>query len=150
MRSVSIFRCAFTLVEILGATALIATLATVSVISVKDSVAAGQRASVQRELQGLNTSLANFKSAGGVIPDNASIEDAIAALQTGVSIAGTDSNYAPLTSVPDLSMMIGGVPYEYVYDPVDGFSCAPVEGMGDTFTGAGPKHKMLGLPSHLI
>ena len=137
MSSKSIFRRAFTLLEILGAAALITTLATISVISVKDSVAAGQRASVQRELQGLNTSLANFKSAGGVIPDNASVADAIAALQTGVSIAGTGSNYAPLTSVPDLSMMIGGVPYEYVYDPVNGFSCAPVEGSGETFTGSG-------------
>ena len=138
MKKPSLFRRAFTLVEILGAAALITTLATISVISVKDSVAAGQRASIQRELQGLNTSLSNFKSAGGIIPDNATVADAIAALQTGVSIAGTDSNYAPLTSVPDLNnMMIGGVPYEYIYDPVNGFGCAPVEGAGETFTGSG-------------
>ena len=53
------------MVEILGASAIMITLAALALISVKDTLTAGQRSSAQRELQVLNTSLANFKSAGG-------------------------------------------------------------------------------------
>lgn len=87
-------RQAFTLVEVLGAVAGAATLATVSVVSIQDSVKAGQRASVQRELQHLNTALQNFKSAGGVIPPDTSAEAAVTALQVGTNLEG--SNFSPL------------------------------------------------------
>ena len=127
---------AFTLVEILGAAALITTLATVSVLSVKDSITAGQKASIQRELQGLNTSLANFKSAGGVISEGAGAAEALAELQAGVNLSG--SSYSPITSVPELSATIGGTAYELAYDPTAGFSYVPSgENAGEVFAGAG-------------
>lgn len=132
----SIFKRAFTLVEILGAAALIATLATVAVISVKDSVTAGQRASVQRELQGLNTTLSNFKSAGGVVREGATAEDALADMLNGTNLSG--SNYAPLSSMPELTKTIGGVPYTLSYDPETGFSYVPSgEAIGEVFAGSG-------------
>jgi len=87
------------LVEILGAVAVLATVATVSVISVKDSVQAGQKASAQKEIQNLNAALESFKSAGGVIPENATAAEAIGALQRGVDLSG--SEYVPLVSVPE-------------------------------------------------
>lgn len=57
----------FSLVEILGAIAVVSTLAAVSVVSIKDTVQAGQKAGAQKELQHLNGALQNFRSAGGVM-----------------------------------------------------------------------------------
>lgn len=126
----------FTLVELLGAVAIIATIATISVVSIKDSVAAGQRSSVQRELQGLNTALSNFKSAGGVISADANVTDALTALQTGVTLSG--STYFPLTSMPELNKEIGGFPYSLSYDSSAGFSYIPSgEDVAAVFSGAG-------------
>ena len=101
-------------------------------------MAAGQRASVQRELQGLNTSLANFKSAGGIIPANAAAADAIGAMQAGVTIAGTGSSYEPLSSTPEFTTSIGGIPYELAYDEETGFYYAPTgSNDGEIFSGSG-------------
>lgn len=128
----------FSMLEILGAGALILTLAAVSVLSVKDSVAAGQRSSVQRELQGLNTALSNFKSAGGVIAENATTEDALSALMAGVSLSG--SAYTPLTSMPDTSQNIGDIPYSLAYDSTTGFSYVPSGSeLGDVLSASGLK-----------
>jgi len=59
-------RYGMSLVEVLGATAVVMTVASVVVISAKDTLTASQRSAVQRELQSLNSALNNFKAAGGV------------------------------------------------------------------------------------
>lgn len=136
IKLVSPIRRAFTLVELLGVTALIATIATISIISIKDTVAAGQRSAVQKELQGLNTSLNNFKAAGGVILDGATVNDALAALKAGTPLGG--AAYSPLTSLPELSKTVAGAQYSLAYDPVTGFSYVPSgEVIGEVFAGAG-------------
>jgi len=119
---------AFTLVEVLGATAVLATLATVSIVSIKDTVQAGQKASAQREIQNLNATLESFKSAGGVIPEDATAAEAIDALQRGVDLAG--SEYAPLASVPEEEIQIAGEAYSLDYNPEDGFSYQNSDGGG--------------------
>jgi len=124
---------ALSLVEVLGAVAVLATVVTVSVISVKDTVQSGQKASAQKEIQNLNTALENFKSAGGVILENATVTEAIAALQQGVDLAG--SEYAPLVSVPESEVLIAGEAYSLAYDPEEGFSYGNADGTG--ITGAG-------------
>jgi uncharacterized protein YjbI with pentapeptide repeats/type II secretory pathway pseudopilin PulG len=125
---------AFTLVEVLGATAVLATLATLSIVSIKDTVQAGQKASAQREIQNLNATLENFKSAGGVIPEDATASVAIDALQSGVDMAG--SEYAPLASVPEEEIQIAGEAYSLDYNPEDGFSYVK-DGGGDLIGGSG-------------
>jgi uncharacterized protein YjbI with pentapeptide repeats/type II secretory pathway pseudopilin PulG len=127
---------AFTLVEVLGATAVLATLATVSIVSIKDTVQAGQKAAAQRELQVLNSALQNFKSAGGVIPENATADSAIQALKNGVDLAG--SEYTPLLeNEPQRELTIAGEVYDLTYDPEDGFSYETASGEGIGFGGAG-------------
>jgi len=125
---------AFTLVEVLGATAVLATLATISVVSIKDSVQAGQKAAAQRELQGLNTALQNFKSAGGVIADTATAAEAVAALRVGTNLSG--SNFTQLTSDPELIQTIAGEEYTLNYDPEKGFSYQISDGSGVGFSGS--------------
>jgi uncharacterized protein YjbI with pentapeptide repeats len=117
-----------TLVEVLGAATVVLTVATVSMVSIKGTVAAGQKATAQRELQGLNSTLNTFKGAGGVIPDGATAEQALQALRDGTDLAGAD--YSPLVSEPPLSMEIGGEQYNLVYDPETGFSYQAADGLG--------------------
>jgi type II secretory pathway pseudopilin PulG len=119
---------AFSLVEILGAVAVLATLATVSIISIKDTVQASQRSAAQRELQKLNTALQNFKSAGGVIRENATAEEAIRDLRGGVDLAGSELN--SLVSDPPMSVDIGGEEFILAYDPEEGFSYVNEDGEG--------------------
>lgn len=114
--------------EILGVIAIIATVAAISVVSVKDSVLAGQRAAVQRELQTLNSALQAFKGAGGVIPGTASARAAIDALKGGTALPG--STYAPLVNDPKMSTGIGDQNYTLVYDPEAGFSYEDGDGDG--------------------
>jgi uncharacterized protein YjbI with pentapeptide repeats/type II secretory pathway pseudopilin PulG len=110
----------FTLVEVLGATAVLVTLATVSIVSIKDTVEAGQKAAAQRELQTLNSALQSFKSAGGTIEEDATVLEALQALKDGIDLAG--SEYAPLLEQdPEMSMQIGSEVYDLGYDPEDGF-----------------------------
>lgn len=131
------FARAFSLVEILGATALVATIAAVSVLSVKDTLMSGQRSAVQKELQNLNTALSNYKSAGGVISDNATARDAVDRLKEGVVLAGSNTEYKPLLSDPDFEVSIGGEVYGLDYAPADGFSYSPASGEGEKFSQAG-------------
>jgi len=119
---------AFSLVEILGAVAVTLTLATVSVVSIKDAVSAGQKAAAQRELQTLNTSLQNFLSAGGAIRPGADIAEALEDLRTGIELSG--SEFSPLSDLPPLSLSIAGEAYELTYDPEDGFSYVSASGEG--------------------
>lgn len=128
---------AVTLIEVLGTAALIATLAAISVISVKDSVSAGQRSSVQKELQGLNAALQNFKSAGGTINEGSSASAAVSTLMQGTDLMAGIS-YTPLASAPALETTIGGVPYALEYDTAEGFSYVPSGAVsGDVLIGAG-------------
>jgi type II secretory pathway pseudopilin PulG len=100
---------AFSLVEVLGAVAVLATLAAVSIVSIKDTVQAGQKASAQREIQALNAALQSFKSAGGVIPANATVDEVVQALKVGTDLAGR--GYAPLTNDPSGEVQIAGATY---------------------------------------
>jgi len=122
------FYRAFTLVEVMGAVAVVSTLAVLAVVTAKDMVLSGQRSAVQRELQMLNGALQQFRAAGGVIPDDASAAAAVRKLREGVGIEG--DNYAPLTTDPKMSMEIGGEPYELSYDPDPGFSYVNADGEG--------------------
>lgn len=117
------------MVEILGAVAVVATIATVSVISVKDSVQAVQKASAQREVQTLNSALQSFKSAGGVIGETATVDEALQAIKDGVDLAG--SEYAPLlANEPQMEVNIAGETFDLAYDPEDGFSYVNGTGAG--------------------
>ena len=122
------------LIEILGAVTLTMTLASVAIISAKDSLQAGQRSAVQRELQSLNTALNNYKAAGGTVAPGTPVEDVIALLQQGVKMS--DSDYAPLVDDPDLTKRIGDKDYNLAYDDITGFSYVP-DGEGAEFAQAG-------------
>jgi len=71
---------AFTLTEVLVAVSITAVIATLAIISSRDSILAGQRSAVQRELQALNTALINYKAAGGSIAPESATTDEIALL----------------------------------------------------------------------
>jgi type II secretory pathway pseudopilin PulG len=123
------------LVEMLGAVAVITTLATVSVISVKDTVQAGQKSAAQKELQHLNTALQNFRSAGGAVPHDADVDTVVNLLKGGVDLSG--SNFTPLSSDPDMTRDIAGVPYTLEYDDEYGFTYEPEFGEGGILGGSG-------------
>jgi type II secretory pathway pseudopilin PulG len=126
---------AFSLVEILGAVAVTLTLATVSVVSIKDAVSAGQKAAAQRELQTLNTSLQNFLSAGGTIRPGANIVQALEDLQTGIELSG--SEFSPLSDSPPMTLSIAGEAYDLTYDPEAGFGYVSASGEGLGLSGQG-------------
>jgi type II secretory pathway pseudopilin PulG len=133
---------AFSLVEVLGATAVVVTLASVAVVSVKDSLLAGQRSAVQRELQTLNSAWNSFKSAGGVIVPGSTAEDAVRDMRKGVKVSDTE-DYLPLTEDPDLLKEIGGETYRLNYDDETGFSYTP-DGGGAEFADAGSEKQNQG------
>lgn len=118
----------FSLVEILGAVAVLATLASIAFISVKDSVQAGQKAAAQRQLQALNTSLQNFKSVGGVVPETTNPDAVLAAMGAGVGVAG--SEFIPTISDPPSSLQIAGESFNLGYDPEGGFTYGKADGNG--------------------
>jgi len=118
----------FSLVEILGAVSVLAVLASIAFISVKDSVQAGQRAAAQRELQALNTSLQNFKSAGGVIPETTDPDIALSSMKEGVGVAG--SHFIPTITDPPASIQIAGETLDLEYDPEEGFKYGKDNGGG--------------------
>jgi hypothetical protein len=125
--------------EVLGATAVLLTVATIATISVKDTVAAGSQATMQRELQQLNTALNNFEAAGGVMPAeaDADIEAALLALKEGVDLAGDSGEYASLVTDPNLAVALEGETYNLDYTPGEGFAYVPASGTGDPITGGG-------------
>jgi Tfp pilus assembly protein PilE len=128
-KTIPVSRLGLTLVEVLGATAVLVTLATISVVSIRDSVQAGQKATLQRELQQLNTALEGYKSAGGVIPEDADVAKALQLLKDGVDLAGDGNpDYASLVTDPPLSMQVAGEPYELQFTPEDGFSYGSASG----------------------
>jgi len=126
------------LVEVLGAVAVIATVATISVIAVKDSVQAGQRSAVQRELQHLNSALQNFRSAGGAVPVDAEADAVVNLLREGVDFSG--SNFTPLSADPAMTREIAGVPYSLEYDDENGFTYEPESGEGGVLGGSGSEN----------
>jgi type II secretory pathway pseudopilin PulG len=130
------------MVEILGAVAVVSTLASLAVVSVKDSVQAGQRSAVQRELQTLNSAWNSFKAAGGKIEPDSSAEDAIRSMREGVKVSDTE-NYTPLTEDPDWLKEIGGETYRLEYDDETGFAYTP-DGEGVSFTDAGAERRSQG------
>jgi hypothetical protein len=120
----------------MGAVAVILTVATVATLSVKDTVQAGTKAAMQRELQQLNTALNNFEAAGGVItPGMDTVEEVIEALKGGVDLAG--GTFDPLATDPALRVSMDGDTYELGYTPEEGFAYSPASGTGDPITGAG-------------
>jgi uncharacterized protein YjbI with pentapeptide repeats len=127
---------AFSLIEVLGAVTVGATLATISYVSVKDGLQAGQRSAVQRELQALNNAWNNFKAA-----------DALRALRSGQDLSG--ANFAQLTEDPPMTMEIGGETYSLAFDAESGFSYVPDNG-GAALTGGGgeqtPQNSSEGFP----
>jgi type II secretory pathway pseudopilin PulG len=125
----------FTMTEILGVVAVVLVIATVSMISVKDSVTAGQRAVAQRELQTLNTALNDFTNAGGVIKPTAKVDEVVLALRKGVELAGSD--FIPLTSEPLMETAIAGIPYKLNYGKAEGFTYQPTSGSGEILGGTG-------------
>lgn len=127
-------RYGMSLVEILGATAVVMTVASVTVISVKDTLTASQRSAVQRELQSLNSALNNFKATGGVIAHGSSAEDAVRAMR-GVGV--NDMDYQPLINDPDWLKQIGGETYRLDYNDESGFSYIPDSALSATFTDGG-------------
>lgn len=121
---------AFSLVEILGGVAVVLTLGTVAVVGIKDTVAAGQRSASQQEIKQLNTSLNNYKSAGGVVPSGYQAGQVLDLLKEGVTVEGSDERYTPLVNDPAMEISIAGDPYSLVYDDNTGFSYEPTSGEG--------------------
>jgi len=124
----------FSLLELLGAVTVTMAVASVVIISVRDTTLAGQRSAVQRELQALNTALHNYKSAGGIIPADLGPQDILALLRRGVKME--DSDYSPLVTDPELTKRIGNTDYDLRYSDDSGFSYVP-EGEGPEFVQAG-------------
>jgi type II secretory pathway pseudopilin PulG len=131
------------LIEILGVTTVVMTVASVAVISVKDSLKAGQRSAVQRELQSLNTALNNFKAAGGVIDDGSLAENAVRKMRDGVGVSDLES-FVPLTEDPDWLKEIDGETYRLDYNEKDGFTYVPDSGAGPAFSDGGRETTSLG------
>jgi Tfp pilus assembly protein PilE len=130
-KTIPVSRLGLTLVEVLGATAVLVTLATISVVSIRDSVQAGQKATLQREVQQLNTALEEYKSAGGVIPEDTAVEDVLTLLKDGVDLAGDgDKDYASLVTDPPLQMQVAGETYDLTYTPQEGFAYTNANGEG--------------------
>lgn len=63
--STNLKTAAFTLVELLGVIAIIATLSSVVVASIQGSLSASREAAQQRQIQTLNSALAQWEAAGG-------------------------------------------------------------------------------------
>ena len=120
-------RFGFTMLEVTGAVALALTLATVSLLSVKGTITAGQRSSALAEIQTLNSAWNNYKNAGGVIAGN-DVESALTALKTPLQLAGS-SDYLAYNGDPSRTVKVGSDTYDLSYDPATGFSY--VSGLGD-------------------
>jgi type II secretory pathway pseudopilin PulG len=114
---------AFGLPEVLGATLIVLTIASVALYSVRDTLGASQRSAMQRELQLLNSSLSNFRGAGGLIEPGSSAGQAVDALMGGVKVEG--SSYRPLTRRPPERWEVDGENYLLGYTDKDGFSYDP-------------------------
>jgi len=114
--------------EILGATLIVLTLATVSVLTVRDTLSAGQRSAVQRELQGLNAALTSFRGAGGVIESGSTPPQAVDALMNGVDL--DTSKYQPLTRRPPEVMEVAGAPLYLNYEDNGGFTYTSEDTVG--------------------
>lgn len=127
----------FSLVEMLGVVACIAVLATVAMVSTKDAVTAGRTSALQRELQGLNTALVNFQSAGGMIPSNADVKAAVQSLIVGTQLDG--GTFKPLTAEPQFYRPLQGTTYFLSYDPVSGFSYRASNPVAGGYAGAGSR-----------
>jgi len=131
-------RSGLTMPEVLGASAVILTVATIATLSVKDTVQASSQAAMQRELQQLNTALNNYDAVGGVIPGTAdtNVQDAIDALKGGVGLTGS-GGFTPLVDDPSLAVSLDGEAYNLDYNPEGGFSYVPASGKGDAVTDGG-------------
>lgn len=136
------------LVEVLGATVVVTTLASVVVVSVKDSLLAGQRSAVQRELQTLNSAWNSFKSAGGTILPGSTAEEAVRELREGVKVSYREE-YLPLTEDPDLLKEIGGETYRLNYDNDTGFSYTP-DGGGEEYADASTQKQNQGIGGYIF
>ena len=121
---------AFTILETTGAVALILTLATISLLSVKDTITAGQRSAALSEIQNLNTAWNNYKNAGGTLNSNG-VEDVIGALKTPLSITG-GTDYTAYNGDPERQVTVGSETFALAYDPNAGFSY--ISGVGDALS----------------
>jgi hypothetical protein len=77
-----------------------------AVISVSDTVGAGQKAVMQRELQNLNTVWQNYTSLGGSIAEGADAPVAVRALMVGTDLSGV--SFQGLTLEPSYVQSMGG------------------------------------------
>jgi uncharacterized protein YjbI with pentapeptide repeats/type II secretory pathway pseudopilin PulG len=126
-----------TLLEILGVVAVVITVATIAIMSTKDTVSASQKATIQRELQQLNTALNNFKAAGGVIdPSWDEVQEVIDGLKGGVDL-GNSADFTPLVEDPPFAVEVGGEVYNLSYDDDLGFTYQPASGSGESIVGSG-------------
>ena len=111
---------AFSMVEILGGCAILMVVAGVATISVKDTLVAGQRSTIQRELQQLNTAMGNLRSAGADVTGVDSTDAALDVLRVGVQL-GDGSTFKPLTGEPEREKTVGGSTFRLGYNPETGF-----------------------------
>jgi uncharacterized protein YjbI with pentapeptide repeats len=112
-----------TLTEVLGAIAISITIASLALISTKDTLLSGQRSAIQRELQTLNSALNSFKAAGGTIASGSSAMEAIRQMREGVGVS--DLEYSPLIREPDEMKKLGDQTYRLNYDDSTGFNYVP-------------------------
>jgi type II secretory pathway pseudopilin PulG len=134
----------FTLVEVLGVVACVAVLATVALVSTKDAVSAGRTSALQRDLQGLNTALVNFQSAGGAIPRNADAKAAVQSLMVGTQLGG--ETFKPLMSEPQFFRPMGETTFFLFFDPDTGFSYRAANPADGGYAGAGSRDDSQGAP----
>jgi len=94
----------FTLVELLGAVAVIAFLAGIAVFSIMEAVTASQVQAIQKQEQELNLAWQNQRSLGA--PDTTDLETAIGHLMTTQSINGTEMART-MVAEPPRTMYVG-------------------------------------------
>lgn len=120
--------------EVLGAVSVLAVVAAVSVVAVKDSLQAGQRSAIQRELQTINSALSSFKAAGGTIVDNSPAMGVIRQMRGGT---GSDLEYSPLIKDPEEAKELGDQTYRLAYDDTTGFNYLPDDSQEVSFGDSG-------------
>jgi type II secretory pathway pseudopilin PulG len=118
---------AFTMVEILGAVGVAATLAVIAITSVSGTIEAGQKAAMQRELQTLNATWQNYTSMGGVMVEGADAPVAARTLMVGTDLSGV--SFQGLTKEPSYKQYLGGERFVMVFNGNTGFSYRSEKGM---------------------
>jgi len=105
----------FTLLEILGAVAIISILAAIALSSSRGMLTGASVSAAQRELQSTNSALSNFLGVSGTIPPNATASEVLDILTNPTVVTGLTTMGPFLPSAPELDRRIADVDHSLVY-----------------------------------